>query len=241
MSNLLTEMYTILGWPQTVAAAPKSDTPREVVGTFMVQTGVTALDETMLESISDMEWDDVFDIASLAALGPEDFSRLVMAYHESTTDFREAWNAYIEEGLIERDMNRGVFMLLAQACPRTESMARYVEWCLRAVVEASEETKKKSGKKAAKFHSLIPAGSAEQHAKYVNAAEKQLTPVDMAGKEVMANGVFKNKEPDKPEGMAKVVKAEKAMKKIADKAKMAVDQAFPNLFADLARERVRNS
>lgn len=244
MSNLLTEMYTILGWPQAAAPQPSSDTPREVVGTFAV-FGPTSLDETIIESIAELSWDDVFDVALLAAVGPEDLSRMATAYHEGTSEFREIWNTLVEEDLLDKGSNRGVFVLLTKECPRTESMSRYIHWCLRTVQESSEKTKSAAVKKSTKFHALIPSGTEAQHAKGVAASEKYLTPQAVSsdgskGGTVMPNSVFKGDKPTE-DGMVKVVKAEKALTKVASAKGMQVDQAFPNLFVDLARERVRNS
>lgn len=246
MSELLNEMYTILGWPKADNPTPDPYTPRDVIGTFQGDVP-TALDEVILESIAELGWDDVFDIALLGALGPEDLSRMTTAYHEGTSEFRDFWNTLVEDGMLERDMKRGVFVLLAKACPQTESMSRYVQWCMRVIRESTKDIQEDAVKRSSKLEALIPAGSQDKHQSNIKASEKYLTPHTMAtdrpkdGNEVMKNGVFKADVGKSGDGMAKVVKAEKAMKKVADTKGLEVDQAFPNLFIDLARERARNS
>ena len=210
------------------------------------------MDETIFESIGGLDWDQITDVALLATIEPSDFQTLIAAYHEGIQAFRETWGAMVEEDAIGPEMDRGAFVLAMKASPRTESVGRYAYWCMKAVLESGEKTKEKAKKKSPRFKAVMQSGEPVKDGPGTAAAEKYMTPHTMddpgsdrpkTDNEVMKNKVFHNDDQKKElaAGLAKVVKAEKMMKKVAATHGQEIDQAFPNLFPVLARERARNS
>src|SRR3990167_7405011 len=88
---LLIEMNEILGHEKVVQDLESSaPTPRSVTRSFMVP-GNAAVDDMVLESLSQMTWEDVFQFASFSLLPEEEVIYLARSLAESTAAFREAW------------------------------------------------------------------------------------------------------------------------------------------------------
>jgi hypothetical protein len=237
MNKVLLEMEEILGGK--TAEMPKIDPtqPREVVGTFVVQ-GVTAVDEVILESIAELDWEQVADIAALATIGPSDFQDLALSFAEGIGSFRQTWNTLANSSALAEGLNRGSFVYLSKVCPQNESFARYVYWCLNALQEASEDTLLELAEKSPAVQMVIPTG---QTKKQWDRDTDNAKPFQ--GKELIEP--YEKSTPERREFMSKKMKeidAERdAAVKMAKGSGKSPDEAFINLFVDLDREAARNS
>ena len=260
MTKLIQEMYQILGYPDSSMKVPETKSikyiePREVVGSFIIG-GITAMDEHILESVGELNWDQISDLALLSTVEQSDLQNLIMTYSEDSSEFRELWSAMVEHGVIDKTVSRGAFVLLHNLSPQTESQSKYINWCVKAIQESGEQTKLEALDKSSKFNGIIPSGTTDsQHTKSVDTANKYITPYTMDNdrpddkNKVMHNDVIKNTpgqtassiEIPAAKGMAVVKGLEKTMAKAAEKVGKDVESAFPNLWNMLGRERARHS
>ena len=246
--SILTEMYDILGHLK-LPERPSDPTPREVTGVFLMRGPemLAGYDSEILSDLAQMEWEHISHIALLAELGPERVVELAKLAVEDAAEFRRQW-AESKESVADSLLERSMFVGLAKAVPQYENIVKYVTWAVTLLGEAGEATKNKLYEKSSKLKMIIPAGDAKKRGQEMKATEKYMTPHTMDGdrprdgNKVMDNGVFKDKE-IKPSGpdTKTVVKAEKMMKKAAAAVGKEVDQAFPNMFTALQREKIKVS
>lgn len=247
MSKLLTEMYTILGHAHNlnITQTAIDPNPHEVTGCFAVEGETTVLDEALLESIGELSWDQISDIALLATIQPTDFQSLALATAEGIGTFRETWNALAEDGGLVDGVKRGAFILAVNSCPKVESLAKYVFWCVRALQEAGQGVQDEARKKSSAMKTIIPTGDSVAQKKDSDETEAYMSPHDAKNdKPLMKAPHFKSadeKDKERSAKMADLEKAVGAVTKMASSHGQAPDQAYPNLYVDLARERVRNT
>lgn len=233
MNKVLQEMNEIFGGQ---FEQPKIDPtqPRDVAGTFIVQ-GVTAIDEAILNSIAELTWEQIADIAVLATIGPTDFHILAAAVNEGVSAFRRAWSDLTEDKGIAEGVNRGAFMLLSKACVQ-ESYTRYVYWCLNMLGEANEAIVNSIAEKAPAVKMVIPDGQTmAQRDRDVDNAMKYM------GREFIEPYERADKKEYMDKKLNQIKDIEKSLETAAGKMGKEPDEAFLNTFMDLDRERARNS
>ena len=238
--KLIVEMSQILGRPGDGPVAVYDPNPREVVGTFMIKQDVNVMDEAMLESVSGLGWDDIFDIAVISTMNPNDFQTLNRSMDEGTRSFRESWTTMISDNVIDSDYKRGAFVFLSKVCPTTESRAKYVQWCTRVVEEAGSKTKAAAAKRSSKFKMIIPIGTMDQHKKNTDAAAGANRIVDLNDDSVMKNAIHKDGPAPKPAvSAASVDSLEKKLMKLSLKTGGRPEEKLLNVRIDLDRDRIK--
>ncbi len=227
---LISEMWNILGLDPPKPASPDPREPREVAGTFMVRYNLTAMDEEILESISELSWPQIFDIATLSVLDPSKFQAMDEAYQDGISTFRETWKILSTEAKLP-GLDRGAFITLSKVCSESEQMPRFVNWCLRSVCGAAGEVQSEAVKHSRMFKTLIPglmpAGNPSDSYEGLAATKRALMPAGPA-------------DANPGPSLADISGAEKAMDKVAAAAGKPADELFLNQKVDLDRERVRN-
>jgi hypothetical protein len=249
---LLMEMNEILGYKDVAdkmeAATP---TPAAIAATFQ-QPGNTLVDDAVLESLSRLEWNEVFQIAAFGMYPPEAVIGLNRALWEGTASFRAAWSGFAREFEVPEDLGRGSFLMMNKISRDDNVITRLVSWSAKMVDEADSRVKTRLTKENPRLAEAVfsPAGNAKKAAKEKADTERYMLPHRPATDrptsraKVMTTRMFQDAKKVQAAQKRDLKAVEKEIQKLAKLAKKAgstPEEMFPMLYRDLMRERARHS
>lgn len=251
-NNLLIEINRILGNEELAEDIEiQTPTPEGVARSFQV-SGNTVIDDAVLESLAQLEWDDLLQVAGFSLLPEEEIVALSRALSEGTTSFRLAWRSVKKRHSLPEDLSRGAFLLANKISPDDAVVRRVVNWAKLMIGEADSTVKEKLAKKmpALAKSMYVPAGDSAKAAKEREETEKYMEP-HLPGSDkptdktqVMTTRIFQDPDAREAERDGLLKDVEATMKKLADiahKFGKQPDEIFPMLWRDMARERTRYS
>jgi len=249
---LLVEINTILGNREVAEEIESSNSTPASVAARLQQPGNTLVDDAVLESLSILEWEDVFQLAAFGMYPPDVVVGLNRALAEGTTSFRGAWGDFAREFEVPEELGRGTFVLLNKVSPNDNVLTRIVSWSAKLVDESDSTVKSRLMKSMPGLAEAMfaPAGNLAKAEKERNATEKYMNPHEVGTihptekSKLMTTRMWQ----DPKKRSAKEKKSRKAVEKeidnltkLAKKAGSTPEEMFPMLYRDLMRERVRHS
>lgn len=251
-NSLLIEMNEILGYDDQVSELQaRTPTPESVARHFQ-RPGNTLVDNAVLESLAQCQWEDVAQIAGFSLIPEQEVVNLARAMAESTPAFRETWRRLVEQYKLPSDLSRGAFVSACKISPDETVLRRVVGWSKMMVAEADSTVHEKLAKKMPQLAKscFVPAADVAKQNKEREETQKYMSPhADSTDapddkKQVLTPRIFQDPDARDTEREKELKGVEAEIKKLTDLARKAgkePEEMFPLIWRDLHRERVRFS
>jgi hypothetical protein len=241
--SLLSEMRDVLDDTKRPYA---TEDPFDVFETFEVRDLVG---QAVIEALSQLDWDEVCQLASISMLPVEESQALVTAYQNGSGDFFHAWRGAKSRVDMPSALTQESFSLLADLSIDEGVVPALVGYSYRAVQVASpdvamciEDVYPDLGKTA-----YGPAGDPKegpQLAKSFMTPHATSTDAPNKDRQVMATRMFADPDVTARERESKLSDVKNvlgAMRAAADSHGVAPEGMFLNTYRDMHREKARYS
>jgi len=251
-NNVLVEVNEILGNTTAAAAARRVYEPSVLEAAVrFLPTELEDIEYGIIEALTYLQWEEVADVATLALLPLEIVEQLVESRATNgTRGFRQVWNQLTEDVEVPDGLSRSGFMLVSKISDDPKVIKMISEWAATVLLEAGEKTKKQVSKKTAVKEVLIVGDKVEKvkkaraDAKAYLSPHKDSTDKPNAKDEIETAPHFvepSEKDKEQAKNLKMVEKIIKKMTAMAKKIGKLPEEAFPNIWRDVQRERVRYS
>lgn len=240
--GLLFEMRNMLDGAETTPGIPE---PANVLAKFEASDLVG---QAVIESLAQLDWDEVAQIASISMLSANESSELISSFQEGQNNFFHVWRKVQADGRIPSALKKESFALLAALSLDEGVVSALVGYSFRALQSAGPDVSMciedaypdlgktvygpagdpRSGPEMAKsYMSPHPAGT-DSPQKDKAMTTRMFSDPDASGRERRSR-------------LADVTKALQMMKHAADSVGVNPEGMFLNTYRDMHREKVRYS
>jgi hypothetical protein len=240
--ELLSEMNSVLGHGGPEKIPEPSDVlsrleSRDIVG------------QAVIEALSQLDWDEVSQIASVALIPVNEAMSLVNAYYEGKDTFFHEWRDVSSRVNIPSPLTKGTFSLLADLTIDESIVPKLVAYSVEAlrgagpdVIACVEDAYPELGKTV-----YGPAGDPKEGPEM---AKKWLTPHACStdspsdDRQVMKTRMFSDpsvRKKDRASKLSAVMDVLRGMQKASGELNVDPEGMFLNTYRDLHREKVRYS
>lgn len=252
MSDILVEVNEILGNEKAASDARREYEPSVLEASVrFLQADLDDIEYGVIEALTYFDWDQIAEMATIALLPVEIVEQFIDSAAEAgTRGFRDMWNQLDESVDVPDGLSRSGFVQLCQLSEDPGTIKTIAEWAATVLLESGKKTKKRVSKKSAVREVLAVGDKVEKVKKARAAAKAYLTPHEdstdkpNSKKEVEPAPHFvdpSDKEKSNASNLKKVEKIIKKMTATAKKIGKKPEEAFPNLWRDIQREKVRYS
>lgn len=241
--SLLSEMRGVLDDTERAYA---TEDPFDVFETFEVSDLVG---QAVIEALSQLDWDEVCQLASISMLPVEESQALVTAYQNGSGDFFHAWRGATSRVDMPSALTQESFALLSDLSIDEGVVPALVGYSFKAIQAASpdvamciEDAYPDLGKTV-----YGPAGDPKegpQMAKSFMTPHATSTDAPSKDRQVMATRMFADPDVADRERASKLSDVKNvlgAMRAAADMSGVAPEGMFLNTYRDMHREKVRYS
>lgn len=241
--RLLSEMRDILEGAESVYA---TQDPHDVFATFEAQDLVG---QAVIESLAQLDWDEVAQIASISMLPVEESHALITAYQNGGGDFFHAWRGAKSRVDMPSALRQESFALLADLSMDEGVVPALVGYSFRALQVASSDVAMCVEDAYPDLGKTVygPAGDPKEGP---SLAKSYMTPHACGtdspdkGRELMQTRMFSDpsvRDQERASKLSDVKNMLGAMRAAAGNAGVDPEGMFLNTYRDMHREKVRYS
>lgn len=220
--------------------------PSDVLESF---SPTDLVSQAVIEAVSQLDWDEVSQIASIAMLPIDEAYNLITAYQDGQTAFFHEWRDVSSRVDMPLAFNKGSLSVLAELTMDEGVIPSVIEWAIVALQNAGDDVASCVEDAYPDLGATVygPAGDPKRGpelAKSYMSPYRHSTDAPAKGQELMTTRMFSDPDErakERSSRLADVVSALRNMDQAAAGAGVDPEGMFLNTYRDLHREKARYS